>query len=136
MGKGLFSSVIYNKNDKIGNFRGIVKSKETLNSAINNNSPNLSININNSSILDCYNNYKADKDTCMCSYAKCAVNCVLKKDNNVVAENNCGIIIRDNEVTLAAKMKIPAHTELLWNSTDHFNIELLLAGEKQANSHQ
>jgi len=128
IGNGLYSTMKFNKDDKIGSFVGDKISVEEYHQRSLAGHGGYAIKLNNDYIFDCYN----FKESCKCSMANTANGLQeygIVNTNNKKANNNCKISIVDNVPILKSSTKIKANEELLWPYGNSYNTGIFMLSQ-------
>jgi hypothetical protein len=113
VGKGLFSSVSYKKNDIICYFSGKERGRKALKKSIKEGTDGYIIHFNKKRHLDCYNHCK--KGECLASFANSCKKVKCRHDPEKIIKSNSSICVsRKNKIaSLKASCSILPHTEII-----------------------
>ena len=114
IGDGLFSRILYKKDDIIAKFKGEVIDEAEYNRRKADGKGGYCILLSADNYLDCYENCKSK--ICLASFANSAYRC-WNTQTNVEAVNNAylSVCTRNNTAVLKALHTIPAFVEISWN---------------------
>jgi hypothetical protein len=121
IGHGLFSQIIYKKDDAIVEFMGEIIAKDIFKARESEDKGGYGVYITTNEVLDCFNH----RHVCMGSYANDPKNC-FNTFYQRLAIANCytSTNYKTKTVTLKAKTNIRANVELLWSYGPTSTIEL------------
>ena len=120
IGDGLFSNLIWKKNDVIVAFKGEIIDMHERDKRVEEGNHGYMIQIHGNSFLDCYENrWKTGTDRCLASVANCPRHCryvdIRKQVKSPEANARLRVDLVNEKAVLVCIKQIAAHEEILWD---------------------